>query len=1305
MKANSGSVLLRLVLCCVSVVLGSGAGFGQIVITEIIQNPSAVGDSAGEWFELHNAGSSAVDINGWKIKDDSTTSETHTITNQGGLSIPAGGYIVLALNGDSNANGGVTAAYDYSSISLGNGTDGLVLTDGSDVEQDRVVWDNGSTFPDPNGASMALVTDMNGNHLDNSVGANWCESQNAWPGSAGDKGTPGAANDCPVRKPPPPPLTGEIWEIQGSGSTSSQNGGMATTNDNVVTAVLSSGFFMQTPASRSDGDVDTSDGIFVVYGGAPTVMAGDQVDVVGLVQDGPGAPAYEFTSIDATVDGGSVTIDASNQPLPAPVAFDRTRPSPNPASPSCAVEMECYEGMRVRIVTGTVAAGAQYRSSDNTAETRIVPGDSRPFREPGIAWPGVEGIPVWDGNPEVFEMDPDELGLTNVSWTPGTNFTAIGVLAYSFGDYELYPTQLTLLGSGPALPRPVRAKTDGEITVASQNLLNLRGGASATKLGKLSRFIREVLLSPDVVAVQEVYGLAALQALATQVQTDDARVTYTAHVPAPGTSSQAVGFLTRSGVTVNSVTEHGRGETFVDPRDNTNDPLHDRPPIVLDATVGDFSFSVIGIHNRSLSDVDSPTRGEWVRTKRLEQAQSVARLVESMQDSKVVVVGDYNGYQFSDGYVDVVGQMRGVVDQTANLMSGPDLVSKDLCNLVDRLPADDRYSFVFGGNAQALDHALVNQALERHVVEMQYARGNADAAGKDQGDATSALGASDHDGLVVYLSPTAKPPVSPSPCQGASVAPPPTPGPGDGGPGDGGPGDGGPGGGVGSTADLSLEASSRVVSGTRTLLRVEVENQGPATATNVVVTSSLAASGASLDIATAGCAEDPDGVPNCALGDIEAGSSASFSITVDTAARSEGTLRYSGAVASDVTDPTSGNDEDRLALPLGPPASPTDLVATARSGTEIELRWKDNSSTETGFAVYLQGPGDSKLRLIGTAPANSTSTVVRDLVPNVTYRFAVEARNGALLSERTPKAAATTWTVETAHCGEGDYLCLGRFQVEVDWEDAEGRTGRGTAERLTARSGDFWFFDPANIELVVKVLDGCSINGHYWVYAVGLTDVAVRMTVRDLHAGSPFAGVATSIAEKTWTTALGDRFDPISDLEAFATCGPLAAASAAASDDRNVLSGAPLGTFDRSRGGGHGSGSRGAPIGSDRLAAAAACTEDDGSLCLQDGRYDVRANWRVGEETGAATGVPRTADTGMFWFFSPDNVELVVKVLDGCALNGHRWVLMGGLTDVGVEVVVRDAISDTEAKAYRSPEGSPFATMFDVTAFPCVAGR
>ena len=517
--------------------------------------------------------------------------------------------------------------------------------------------------------------------------------------------------------------------------------------------------------------------------------------------------------------------------------------------------------------------------------------------------------------------------------------------------------------------------------------------------------------------------------------------------------------------------------------------------------------------------------------------------------------------------------------------------------------------------------------------------------------------ASDHDGFVVYLSAPGRPALGTAP-------------------------DPGNGGGTPQTADLDLGAESQVVSTSMVRYEVTVENAGPGIARDVVVTSSFSGGVASVEATTAGCEEDPGGVPECSLGDIPAGESASFRIDVDTGGASESSLRYSGSIGSDTPDPTPEDDDINVSQPLGPPNIPTDLLAAAISSTETELRWKDNSRVETGFDIYLQGPGDSRLRLIGSVPANTTSMIVGDLVPDIRYNFAVEARNGPLRSGRTPKATATTWFSDAAGCADEAVLCVGSFEVEVDWSAADGSAGRGSAQRLTAESGDFWFFNPANIEMVIKVLDGCRINGHYWVFAAGLTDVQLTTTVRDLRSG----------LEMSWTNPQGTLFEAIADSEAFATCG---SASSVTGTSRPRLSGALLG--------------RARELRETVLAqidpvdlASSACAASETALCLQSARYEVRANWQAGEQEGEAIGMPRTPDTGMFWFFNPDNVELIVKVLDGCALNGHRWVLMGGLTDVAVDISVTDTESE-ETKMYGSPAGSPFRTMFDVTAFRCSA--
>ena len=115
------------------------------------------------------------------------------------------------------------------------------------------------------------------------------------------------------------------------------------------------------------------------------------------------------------------------------------------------------------------------------------------------------------------------------------------------------------------------------------------------------------------------------------------------------------------------------------------------------------------------------------------------------------------------------------------------------------------------------------------------------------------------------------------------------------------------------------------------------------------------------------------------------------------------------------------------------------------------------------------------------------------------------------------------------------------------------------------------------------------------------------------------------------------------------------------------------------------------------------CVPDERTLCLENGRFAVRATWeKPGGETGDAVAWPLTGDTGLYWFFAPTNVEMVLKVLDGCKFNGHRWVFAGGLTDVGVTMTVTDTETGVE-KPYGNPVGTAFQPVQDLEAFACQA--
>ena len=103
------------------------ASVSNLTITEVMANPSAVSDTAGEWFELYNPGSVAVDLSGVLLRDDGSNS--HTISSGSPLLVNPGSFFVLGRNGDSSSNGGYTPDYVYSGFSLGNSADQIVLED------------------------------------------------------------------------------------------------------------------------------------------------------------------------------------------------------------------------------------------------------------------------------------------------------------------------------------------------------------------------------------------------------------------------------------------------------------------------------------------------------------------------------------------------------------------------------------------------------------------------------------------------------------------------------------------------------------------------------------------------------------------------------------------------------------------------------------------------------------------------------------------------------------------------------------------------------------------------------------------------------------------------------------------------------------------------------------------------------------------------------------------------------------------------------------------------------------------------
>lgn len=278
----------------------------------------------------------------------------------------------------------------------------------------------------------------------------------------------------------------------------------------------------------------------------------------------------------------------------------------------------------------------------------------------------------------------------------------------------------------------------------------------------------------------------------------------------------------------------------------------------------------------------------------------------------------------------------------------------------------------------------------------------------------------------------------------------------------------------------------------------------------------------------------------------------------------------------------------------------------------------------------------------------------------------------ALIGSGPALAAQPRVGIEATCTQNATTLCLNenRFSVTSMWRTREGQTGPGQAVRLTADTGYFTFFSASNVEAIVKVLNGCGVNSRYWVFAGGLTDVNVTLTVRDTVRGTT----------KTYTNAVGTAFKPIQDTNAFASC----TASGAAFPQSSLSSTNP----------------RPGP----GIIPLATCAPNATTICLTEGRYAVSATWRTSNgNSGQAQAAGLTSDTGYFTFFSPSNVEVVVKVLNACGVNSRYWIFAGGLTNVNVVLTVRDTVTGT-VKTYTNPQNTAFQPIQDTNALALCGG-
>jgi hypothetical protein len=306
---------------------------------------------------------------------------------------------------------------------------------------------------------------------------------------------------------------------------------------------------------------------------------------------------------------------------------------------------------------------------------------------------------------------------------------------------------------------------------------------------------------------------------------------------------------------------------------------------------------------------------------------------------------------------------------------------------------------------------------------------------------------------------------------------------------------------------------------------------------------------------------------------------------------------------------------------------------------------------------------------------------------------------GALVSGNFDQGAA--YVFADPRCRASDTaLCLDdqpgdrRWQIGATFAAATS-SGAGHAIELASlgvsHGGLFWFFDGTNPEVLLKVLDGCAVNQHFWVFSSATTNVGFTVTVTDTRNGR----------SKVYTNQIGTAAPPIQDTGAFACMAGDAAPAAASGASPDSASRAPRPTPARESAVLAGPAAGQAPAG-----APAGCSATASSLCIAD-RFAIAVHYQTAQGGGHA-GAGQAIDLqglgvargGLFWFFAADDPEMLVKVLDACALNGKLWIFYAAGTNAGFTLTVTDTQTG-HARTYQNPDGTSAPPVQDTSALPC----
>ena len=790
------AVTSGLVLGVVAAPAAFAAPSADAVLAEVYGGGGNSGATlTNDFIELGNRGSAATALDGFSVQylpASPSAGSVWATTPLTGSIAPGGRYLIAEAKGAGgtvalptpDATGTIALSGTAATVALVQGTAALTCKTAADCAADTRIKDlvgfgsavvrEGNAAPGASNTTSvsraATLADTDDNAADFTAGA---------PTPTNTKGeTTGGGGDTG-----PPPVEAKIHDIQGTTRISPLKDQKVGGVTGVVTALRSfgssRGFWFTDPSP--DADPRTSEGIFVFTGSTtPALAIGDAVTVTGKVQEFyPDAPATSVYQSTTELTSATWTLNSSGNAVPAPTVITPDLvPDVLTALPGGNIEAlplepakysldfwESHEGESVTVNDARVVG-----PSNSFGELYVtVKPQQNPTTRGGTVYLGYDRLNT--GVLKVQSLIPfAQQPFPQVNTGDVIQGVTTGPIEYSsFGGYTLQASVLGAAKDNGLVREVTRKQRTGELAVATYNVENLSPVDPQSKFDQLAKGIVVNLATPDIVNLEEiqdnngpaVVGDGVVAADQTLQKFTDAivaaggpRYQWREIDPQdltdggqPGGNIR-VGFLFNparvsfvdrpGGGTLNAVgvtSSHGKAHLTQSPGrvDPTNPAWQDsRKPLAGEFVFGGRTVFVIANHLNSKGG-DQPTHGRFqppTRSSEVQRAKQatvlrgfVDQLLAADKNANVVVAGDLNDYPFSPA--------------VQTLTAGGAL--KDL---IAAEPEKERYSYVFEGQSQVLDHLLASKALRG--VDYDVAHINAEFAQQ----------ASDHDPQIVRFRPS-----------------------------------------------------------------------------------------------------------------------------------------------------------------------------------------------------------------------------------------------------------------------------------------------------------------------------------------------------------------------------------------------------------------------------------------------------------------------------------------------------------------------------------------------------------------------